>query len=50
MASDGLFDHLSDGEVCSIIDRHVKAGNKKEDVARSGKNKEDNKGRGARRR
>mmetsp|Transcript_4614 Transcript_4614/g.8639 ORF Transcript_4614/g.8639 Transcript_4614/m.8639 type:complete len:393 (+) Transcript_4614:92-1270(+) len=33
LASDGLFDHLSEGEVCAMIDNHVKGGSPRESAA-----------------
>eukprot|EP00238_Polyblepharides_amylifera_P003789 CAMPEP_0196584644 /NCGR_PEP_ID=MMETSP1081-20130531/47894_1 /TAXON_ID=36882 /ORGANISM="Pyramimonas amylifera, Strain CCMP720" /LENGTH=468 /DNA_ID=CAMNT_0041905923 /DNA_START=243 /DNA_END=1646 /DNA_ORIENTATION=+ len=35
LASDGLFDHLSEGEVCSFIELHVRAGKPRESVAQA---------------
>eukprot|EP00959_Pyramimonas_sp_CCMP1952_P215855 4514958-Pyramimonas_sp.AAC.2 len=33
LGSDGLYDHLSSGEVCTFIQEHVKAGKPRETVA-----------------
>jgi hypothetical protein len=35
LGSDGLYDHLSCGEICTFIQEHVKAGKSRETVAQA---------------